>query len=162
MYVEVPQSYTASLRVGSTALLRVPERPDARITATVTDAAHALSETSRTMLVQLEAGNADGTLLPGSYVDVHFPMSGRAETPRLPVSALIFRRQGLQVAVLGPGDAVELRTLTLGRDFGTEVEVSSGLRPGERVIDNPPDGLDDGTIVRVAGEQRPAAAGRLP
>ena len=162
VYVEVPQSYTASLRVGSTALLRVPERPDARITATVTDAAHALSETSRTMLVQLEAGNADGTLLPGSYVDVHFPMSGRAETPRLPVSALIFRRQGLQVAVLGPGDAVELRTLTLGRDFGTEVEVSSGLRPGERVIDNPPDGLDDGTIVRVAGEQRPAAAGRLP
>jgi multidrug efflux system membrane fusion protein len=159
VYVDVPQSYAAAVRKGAQAELRVPERPEESFPAVVTDSAQAISESSRTMLVQLEADNPKGLLLPGSYVDVHFAQSERgAAALRLPVSALIFRREGLRVAVLGAGSKASFRPVQLGRDFGTEVEVVAGLAAGDQVIDNPPDSLSDGDSVRLVT----ATAARAP
>ena len=149
IYVEVPQSYAAVIRKGMTARLRVPERPDDAFPAAVTDSAQAISESSRTMLVQLEADNPKGLLLPGAFVDVYFDVGERAGTLRLPVSTLIFRREGLRVAVVGAGDRVALRPLEIGHDFGTEVEVLGGVSASDRVVDNPPDSLSDGDRVRI-------------
>ncbi len=150
VYVDVPQSYAALIRKGAVAELRVPERPERAFPARVTDSSQAISESSRTMLVQLEADNPNGVLLPGSYVDVHFaPAERGAAVLRLPVSALIFRREGLRVAVLGAGGKASFRAVQLGRDFGTEIEVVAGLAAGDQVIDNPPDSLSDGDAVRV-------------
>ncbi len=150
VYVEIPQSYASDVRVGSAADLHVPERPGTTIAATVTDSSRAINETSRTMLVQLEADNRDGTLLPGSYVQVHFPMTGRAKARRIPVSALVFRHEGMQVAVLDSSDRVRLQSIRVGRDFGTEIEVLDGIAAGDRIVNSPPDGIDEHALVRVA------------
>ena len=167
IYVEVPQAYTDLLRKGVTARLQVPERPSQPVIARVTDAAQAISENSRTMLVQLEAGNPKGTMLPGSYVDVHFQLPDRAGLARLPVSALLFRSRGLEVATVDTNSKVVLKHVDLGRDFGTEVEVLSGLTATDRVIDGPPDSVADGDLVRLAaaataGGPATAAAGNGP
>jgi RND family efflux transporter MFP subunit len=164
IYVDVPQHYTDLLRKGVAARLQLPERPGEPVIATVTDAAQAISESSRTMLVQLEADNPKGTVLPGSYVDVHFQVPGRAGLARLPVSALLFRDRGLEVATVAAGNKVRLRHVELGRDFGTEVEVLGGLAAGDRVIDSPPDSIAEGDLVRLAasapgGSPTAAAAG---
>jgi membrane fusion protein, multidrug efflux system len=150
VYVDVPQSYAAQVRKGAAAKLKVPERPEQEFPALVTDSSQAISESSRTMLVQLEADNPKGLLLPGSYVDVHFAPAERAAVLRLPVSALIFRREGLRVALLGEDGKATFRKVVLGRDYGIEVEVVAGLSEHDRVIDNPPDSLSDGDPVRLA------------
>ena len=149
VYAEVPQPYTAFLTKGGVARLQVPERPTEPVMATLTDLSQAINESSRTMLVELEADNAKAALLPGSYVDVHFEIPDRAGLLRLPVSALVFRRDGLKVATLGADHKVAFKSIGLGRDFGTEVEVISGLAAGAAVIDSPPDSLSEGETVRL-------------
>ncbi len=131
-------------------MLRMPEKPGDGTAAVVTDTSASISENSRTMLVQLVADNADGTLLPGSYVDVTFKLAVQQGILRLPVSALLFRRHGLEVATLGSGDRVAMKKVTLGRDYGTEVEVMTGLTSSDRVIDSPPDSLAAGDLVSLA------------
>jgi RND family efflux transporter MFP subunit len=160
IYVDVPQTYTGRLRAGTQAVLRVPEKPDEAFAAAVTDTSASISENSRTMLVQLEADNANGELLPGSYVDVRFKLAVQKGILRLPISALLFRRHGLEVATLGPNDKVVLKHVALGRDFGTEVEVVSGLSSSDRVIDSPPDSLADGDWVTVKKEGATLAQAR--
>jgi len=159
VYVEVPQSYAAVVKKGAGAELKVPERPEQAFPARVTDSSQSISESSRTMLVELEADNAKSLLLPGSYVDVHFEPVERASVLRLPVSALIFRKDGLRVAIVGAGDKVLFRTIQLGRDFGTAVEVVAGLDTHDRVVDNPPDSLSDGDLVHVAAPAPARAPG---
>lgn len=150
VYVNVPQAYTGALRAGTKALLRVPEKTGDAFDAVVTDTSASISESSRTMLVQLEADNAKGDLLPGSYVDVHFKLAVQNGMLRLPISALLFRRNGLEVATLGSGNRVDLKKVSLGRDYGTEVEVTEGLNTSDRVIDSPPDSLAAGDVVNIA------------
>jgi RND family efflux transporter MFP subunit len=157
IYVDVPQTYAGELHVGTQAVLRLPERPGDGSSAVVTDTSASISENSRTMLVQLVADNADGALLPGSYVDVTFKLAVQPGILRLPISALLFRRRGLEVATLGPGDRVAMKKVALGRDYGTEVEVVTGLTSSDRVIDSPPDSLADGDRVRLAlAQARPS------
>jgi RND family efflux transporter MFP subunit len=151
IYVDVPQAYSGEIRAGTQAVLRVPERPGESFAAAVVDTSASISENSRTMLVQLEAGNPKGELLPGSYVDVRFQLATTPGILRLPISALMFRREGLEVAILGQDDRVLMKHVALGRDFGVEVEVVSGLNSSDRVIDNPPDSLADHDLVSVAG-----------
>ncbi len=150
IYVDVPQTYAGEVHVGTQAMLRMPEKPGDGTAAVVTDTSASISENSRTMLVQLVADNADGTLLPGSYVDVTFKLAVQQGILRLPVSALLFRRHGLEVATLGSGDRVAMKKVTLGRDYGTEVEVMTGLTSSDRVIDSPPDSLAAGDLVSLA------------
>ena len=155
IYVEVPQAYSRALRVGTPAALRLPEKPGEAYAALVADTAASISENSRTMLVELEADNPNGVLLPGSYVDVSFKLDTAPGILRLPISALLFRRHGLEVATLGADDRVVMKHVALGRDFGVEAEVVSGLQSADRVIDNPPDSLADHDLVSVAKQGGP-------
>jgi RND family efflux transporter MFP subunit len=161
IYVDVPQAYADALQIGMRAVLHVPEASGAGTAAVLTDTAASISENSGTMLVQLIADNADGALRPGSYVEVTFELPVQPGILRLPISALLFQRNGAEVATLGPDSAVLLKKVTLGRDYGTEVEILTGLTTADRVIDSPPDSLANGDQVNVA-KQRVAAAGARP
>ncbi|MDR3386208.1 MAG: efflux RND transporter periplasmic adaptor subunit [Rudaea sp.] len=157
VYVQVPQAYARQISKGMTAQLHLPEEPGRSYPATVVATSDAISEISRTLLVQLEADNARGELTAGSYADVRFDLPAIAGVMQLPVSALLFREHGLKVATLGPDNRVLLKSIQLGRDLGTRVEVMSGLSPSDHVIDSPPDWLAQGDSVRTA-QPPPAAA----
>lgn len=151
IYVKVPQSYSADIHPGAAVTLSVPEHPGQSFTATLVSTNGAVSDLSGTMLVELQIDNASGALKPGDYAQVHFALPPATGVIRLPASALMFRRQGMAVATVGPNNHVVLKYIAVARDLGTSVEVASGLGPSDRVIDNPPDSLADNEVVRVAG-----------
>jgi RND family efflux transporter MFP subunit len=157
IYVSVPQPYAGSIHRGQSAGLVFADRPGKRYTATVANTANALEATSRTLQVELQIDNTSGELLPGSYGQVYFDVAGDDNTLRIPVNAVLFRTAGLQVATLDREHRVHLKTITQGRDFGTEVEVLSGVDPGDTLVVNPPDSITDGMQVRIAPPQAPAA-----
>ncbi|HKR47267.1 MAG TPA: efflux RND transporter periplasmic adaptor subunit [Paraburkholderia sp.] len=150
VYVSVPQSDAASIKPGMHATLTVPERPGVKFDAKLVDTDQSISPASGTMLVQLAVDNQQGMLFPGEYTEVHLAMPGDSHALFVPASALIFRAHGMQVAVADAHQHVQLRDVTIGTDLGTRVEITSGLHAGERVIDNPPDSLASGDLVRLA------------
>ena len=113
------------------------------------------------MLVELHADNPDGLLQPGAYAGVDFELPSTPDVVRIPTSALIFREHGMEVATIGPGDKIELKPITLGRNLGTEVEVIKGLTLADRVVNSPPDSLAAGDEVHVAGQQSGASRGNV-
>ena len=157
VYVSVPQSDAASIKPGMHATLTVPERPGVKFDAKLVDSDQSISPASGTMLVQLAVDNKQGLLFPGEYTEVHLAMPGDSHALFVPASALIFRAHGMQVAVADAHQHVELRDVTIGTDLGTRVEITSGLHAGERVIDNPPDSLASGDLVRLASANAPGA-----
>ncbi|WP_028208344.1 efflux RND transporter periplasmic adaptor subunit [Paraburkholderia nodosa] len=157
VYVSVPQSDAASIKPGMHATLTVPERPGVKFDAKLVDTDQSISPASGTMLVQLAVDNKQGQLFPGEYTEVHLAMPGDAHALFVPASALIFRAHGMQVAVADAHQHVQLRDVTIGTDLGTRVEITSGLHAGERVIDNPPDSLASGDLVRLASANAPGA-----
>ena len=150
VFVQVPQEMSAGIHNGLLADLNLPQYPGKVFKATVATTSQAINQASRTLLVELHADNPDGVLQPGTYAEVHFQLPSNPKMVRIPTSALVFRQDGMQVAVLGQGSRVELRPVTLGRNLGTDVEVLNGLSPSDRVIDSPPDSLATGDVVRVA------------
>ena len=116
---------------------------------------------ARTLLVELHADNPDGLLQPGAYAGVDFELPSTPDVVRIPTSALIFREHGMEVATIGPGDKIELKPITLGRNLGTEVEVIKGLTLADRVVNSPPDSLTAGDTVHVAGEQPGAGSEKV-
>jgi len=155
IYVSVPQAYAAAIQPGLTAGLVFADRPAQRYAAAVASTARALDSTSRTLQVELQIDNAKGELLPGSYAQVHFTLSAGANTLRVPVNTVLFRAQGLQVATLDPEHRVHLKSITQGRDFGTEIEVLTGLDAADTLVANPPDSISEGAAVRVAPPRPP-------
>jgi RND family efflux transporter MFP subunit len=156
VYVDVPQTYSAEIRPGMTATLSLPQYPGQTFPATLDSTANAFSRQSDTLLVELLANNATGTLKPGEYAQVTFHISSHGNVLRLPASALTFRQQGLQVATVLPDSHVQMKSIVIGRDLGTQVEVSEGLNPQDRIVDNPPDSIKSGDVVRVqASRQSP-------
>lgn len=151
VFVQVPQEMSASLQAGMAADLDLPQYPDRVFKAVVATTSGAINESARTLLVELHADNADGLLQPGTYAEVHFDLPGNPQMVRIPTSALVFRQDDMQVAVVGAGDRVELRPVKLGRNLGTDVEVLTGLAPADRVIESPPDSLATGDRVLIAG-----------
>jgi len=150
VFVQVPQEMSASLQAGMAADLHLPQYPDRVFKSVVATTAGAINESARTLLVELHAANADDLLQPGTYAEVHFDLPGDPQMVRIPSSALIFRQDNMQVAVVGAGDRVELRPVKLGRNLGTDVEVLTGLAPSDRVIESPPDSLATGDHVLIA------------
>jgi RND family efflux transporter MFP subunit len=148
-YVKVPQAYSGQIHPGMSVNLALPEYAGRAFTATLTRTAGAIDPSSGTILVELQAANADRALKPGSYAQASFPLHGAGSTVTLPPSALIIGSGGTQVAVVGPDGKALLRTVTLGRDQGKVVEVTAGLAANDRVIDNPPDSLQTGDPVKV-------------
>ncbi len=163
VYVNVPQQYSVSARPGLSAAVTLPEFPGRRFNGTLVRTSDAIDAASRTLLVEVDVDNPTGQLLPGAYAEVHFQIPNATRALILPVSSLIFRSQGLQVGTVENGRAV-LKNITLGRDFGNEVEIVAGLNPSDQVIVNPPDSLVSGELVRIVSSreengQAPAGAG---
>ena len=150
VYVRVPQSLVYAVAVGQTASLTFQELPGRNFTATVTRTAGAVDPVSRTLQVELQVANPHGEIFAGSYAQVRFHDAAAVNGLNLSDNALIFRAQGMQVALVNSNNVVELRSVKLGRDFGNTVEVLSGLTVSDRVINNPPDAIADGLTVQIA------------
>jgi multidrug efflux system membrane fusion protein len=150
LYVPVPQSYSQKIKVGLKAILTVPEHPERKFSAVLTRTSGAISGSSGTLLAELAVNNKEGLLTPGSYAEVQFNLAENTTVQRVPASALILRKGGIQLAVVQTDNHVKLRTVTVGHDFGTEMEILSGIEPTDRLVDNPPDSLEDGDMVRVS------------
>ena len=157
VFVNVPEVYSRSARTGIPADLTLKEFPGRRFTGRLARTSQAIDVASRTLLTEIDVENAKGELLAGSYCEVHLKLPQAAATLKLPASALIFKTDVLQVAVVDAAHRVTLKTVAIGRDFGNTVEIVSGLGEHDSVIENPPDSLVSGQTVRVVsnGEGRP-------
>ncbi len=153
IYVSVPQSFSAQIHPGMKAALKLPQYPHRSFDAAIATTSDAISQKSRSLLVELRRDNKDGLLQPGSFVEVHFELPANKEVLRLPASALIFRRNQAKVATVSASDKVVLKPIEVGRDLGTEIEVLSGLTTSDRVIRSPWDSISDGDEVKIAGQQ---------
>jgi RND family efflux transporter MFP subunit len=149
VFVNVPEIYSRAATAGLTAELTLAEFPDHAFTGKLTRTAQSIDLASRTLLTEIDVDNRTGELLPGSYAQVHLKLSTAASTFKLPVNALIFDANGLRIATVKNGH-VEMGTITLGRDYGTSVEVVAGLNGDEQVIVNPSDSLQAGDAVQVS------------
>jgi RND family efflux transporter MFP subunit len=158
VYADVPEPYAPHMKPGIDVQLRFNEHPGKDYPAALVRTAQALDPNFRTLRVELQVDNSQGELLPGSYSEIHFKLPGSSSTWRIPATALIFRSQGLQVALIGPDGRARLTRILEGRDFGTEVEVQSGISGNDQIIINPPDSLSDGGAVRIAAPRKPAPA----
>lgn len=149
VYVAVPQQDSVTAKPGLHADLTLPEFPGRRFDGKLVRTANSIDPATRTLLVEVDVENPAGELLPGAYTEVHLKAPSGVPTYILPVTALIFRSQGLQVAVIDNEDTARLVNIGLGRDYGNQVEVTSGLPENASVITNPPDSLISGEKVRV-------------
>jgi len=150
VYINVPQQYSVAAKPGILADLTLAQFPGRKFQGKLVRTANAIDLASRTLLVEVDVDNSTGELLPGAFTEVHLKLPTDVPTYILPVNALIFRAQGLQVATVEDGSRAKLVTIALGRDFGATVEVVSGLTDADRVIVSPPDSLVDGEQLQIA------------
>jgi RND family efflux transporter MFP subunit len=150
VYLNVPQNYVPSVPPGTKATIRVPEHPDKTYSGTVEASAQAVNANTGTTLMQLIVDNSAGEMMPGDYASIHLQIADVAQVLRVPSSALIFDAKGLSIATVDASNRVLLKPVSIARDLGAVVEVSSGLSPNDRVIENPPDGIGTGAAVRLA------------
>ncbi|TCH97938.1 efflux RND transporter periplasmic adaptor subunit [Roseococcus sp. SYP-B2431] len=150
LYVRVPQAYAAAIGPGVTARFTVPEHGDRSFTAELTRSADSVDVPSGSMLVQLTVDNAEDLLTPGAYAQVRLELPAVAGTAqvRIPASALIFRATGTSVAVVDDQGKVEVKPISIARDLGSELDISSGLERSEWVINGPSDAIRSGDMVR--------------
>ncbi|MGH9738681.1 MAG: efflux RND transporter periplasmic adaptor subunit [Candidatus Acidiferrales bacterium] len=159
VFVNVPQQYSTSTRPGLPATLTLPEFPGQRFKGVLVRTSDSIDASSGTLLVEVDVDNPAGKLLPGAYGEVHFQIPSAVPVLILPASALIFRSQGLQVGIVGNGNHAVLTNITLGRDFGKEVEVIAGINSTDSVIVDPPDSLVSGELVRVVSSREESGSG---
>jgi RND family efflux transporter MFP subunit len=157
VFVAVPQIYSQAIRPGATASLTLDEFPGKTFSGTIARNSNSIDPASRTLLVEVDVDNRSGTLLSGAYVRVHLKLPQSVNSMTIPANTLLFRSEGLRVGVVRNGRA-ELVPVTIGRDYGSSVEVVSGLQPTDPVILNPSDSLIDGTTVQVNAPPTQAAA----
>jgi len=150
VYINVPQQYSVAAKPGIVADLNLAQFPGRTFQGKLVRTANAIDLASRTLLVEVDVDNPTGELLPGAFTEVHLKLPTEIPTYILPVNALIFRAQGLQVATVGNDNRAKLVTIVLGRDFGATVEVVSGLTDADKVIVSPPDSLVDGEEVKIS------------
>jgi RND family efflux transporter MFP subunit len=151
VYLSVPQAYVPSVPPGTKATIRVPEHPDKTYTGTVEASAQAVNASTGTTLMQLIVENNAGEMMPGDYASIRLQIADVTQVLRVPASALIFDAKGLSIATVDANNRVVLKPVSIARDLGAVVEISSGISPDDRVIENPPDGIGAGASVRLAG-----------
>jgi len=153
VFVNVPEVSSRSAVPGVSAELVLSEFPGRRFPGRIVRTAEAMDATTRTLLTEIEVDNSSGELKPGSYAEVHLALPGERALI-IPVSAVLFRSEGLRVAVVRKGASdthtAELVPVTLGKDFGNEVEVASGITAQDLIVDNPPDSITSGEAVRIS------------
>ena len=151
VYVNVPQSYVPTIKIGATAVITVPDYPSRTFPATVEASSKSVDVSSGTTRMQLGLDNSSGELMPGAYANVRMSLARDGVPLHIPASALIFNQNGLRVATVGPDDKVQFKTVTIARDLGRDIELASGIAPDDRIIVAPPDGIADGDQVHVVG-----------
>ncbi|MFL6792246.1 MAG: efflux RND transporter periplasmic adaptor subunit [Bradyrhizobium sp.] len=160
VYVNVPQNFVPSIKIGAKAMITMPEYPNRTFPATVEASSQAVDVSSGTTRMQLALDNSSGELMPGGYANVRLSLQRDSVPLHIPASALIFNQNGLRVATVGADDKVLFKAVTIARDLGREIEIASGLASDDRIIIAPPDGIADGDQVRVVGAKgaKPATA----
>ncbi len=156
VYVYVPQAYAAFVKVDSQAFLEFGEFPGEKFQGKVANIAGAIEPTTRTLQTEIQVDNKEGRLFPGAFANTRLILPQKKAPTVVPVNALIFRKEGTQVAVVGADGVVHLKSVTIGQDFGTTLEITSGVTREEQVIVNPSDSLADGAKVQLA-TPKPAA-----
>jgi RND family efflux transporter MFP subunit len=159
VYANVPQSYSKNVKRGAKIDLTFPEHPGRLYQGTLVRTADAIDPASRTLLVEIDVDNRAGELLPGSLAQVHFKAPPAGPTFIVPAAALIFRREGLQVGLVIDGNVAHLVPVVIAEDDGANVQIVTGLGPGDQVIQDPPDSLIEGEKVRVVSPSSQSAAG---
>lgn len=154
LYVRVPQVNSAEVRDGIKVSLQVPEYPGKTFPARIDTTSSSISDASGTLLAELLVDNPQAALKPGAFAQVTFdiPPGAGSQDLLLPSSALLFRNQGMEVALVDADGRVRIQKVKTGRDLGAETEIASGLSPADRVINNPPDSIAAGQRVRVEAE----------
>jgi RND family efflux transporter MFP subunit len=158
-YLNVPQSSASDVHVGQMATLATPELPERKFSGAVTRTANALDPASRTLLVEVQVPNPEGKLLPGMYVEVDLHLPRKDPPLLLPSDTLSVRPEGTMVATIDAKNAVHFQRVTVGRDYGSQIEILSGLGAGQRVIANPNDAVQEGAKVHPVSTASGDAAG---
>ena len=148
VYVSVPEEYSQGVKAGMIADLSLAEFPGRKFQGKLVRTADAINMTTRTLLIEVDVDNPVGTLLTGSYAEVHLAVPAQNSTYLLPVNTLIFRSEGLRVGIVKDGKVV-LSAVTPGHDFGNEIEIVAGLKADDQVIINPPDSIVSGQAVEI-------------
>ena len=154
VFTNVPQAYSPAIKNGMPAYITLQEIPGQKFLGTVARTAEAIDPATRTLLTEVDVPNKDGRLLRGSFGEVHFSPRINAEKVTVPVNAMLFRREGPQLAIVGSDNKVQLRPITIGRDYGTTLEILGGVSVEDRIIINPADSLEDGQTVNVAADNQ--------
>ncbi len=149
VYVNVPESYSNDIAPGITTQLHIAEFPNNVFAGKVVHTAGAIDQTSRTLLTEIQVPNPKDQLMPGSYTQVKFHLRTGIVPLLVPSTALIFRSAGAQVATVDSNSKTHLRSVTIGRDFGNNLEILSGLDAQDQVVVNPPDSISEGDAVVV-------------
>ena len=152
IYVRVPQTDAGAVNGATTATFTVPELPAHDFTAKLTASANAVVSSSGTQLLQFQVDNSQGLIKPGDYAEMRFAIPGTQGAVHVPATALMFRDQGMMVATVDSANRVRLKVVTIRRDMGASVEVGSGVSLADRVIDNPPDAIREGDLVKVQAQ----------
>jgi len=150
IYVNVPESYTAEVKSSGGATFTVPEYPGREFKAALAATSGAIDPSSGTLLVQFQADNASHELQAGDYAQVHIALPADDQALAVPSSALMFRDNGMQVAVVGPDNRVVIKPVSIGRDMGNIVQIATGITKEDKIINNPPDALEQGDQVDIA------------
>lgn len=158
VFINVPQEYSGATDPGMTADLTMEQFPGKHFKGRLVRTANAIDPTSRTLLIEVDVDNPTGEILPGAYAQVHLKVPSGTPAVILPVSAMLFRSEGLQVATVENGDQVQLRSVTVGRDFGNEIEVLAGIKSSDWVIMNPSDSLVSGEKVHLTEAPAPGSS----
>jgi RND family efflux transporter MFP subunit len=153
VFVNVPQTYASIMRSGLPAWVELQERPGEKFRGIIARTADALDPATRTLVVEVDVPNHDGKLLPGSYGQVHFEVAGKeVRRMTIPVNAMLFRAEGSRVAVVGHDGKVQLRPISIGRDYGSTLEILGGVNDSDTIIINPSDSLEEGQKVNIASQ----------
>jgi len=158
-YVSVPELYAAAVHRGLDAYLELTQFPGQKFQGKVVRTADAIDLSTRTLNTEVDVPNKSGQLLPGGYAQVHLLVGVATTRLQVPVNALLFRSEGLRAVVVDASHKTHLQPLVIGRDYGTALEVLQGLGPGDWIVLNPADSLDEGMKVQVKEQPAPPPAG---
>ena len=152
VYVNVPQTYSPMIQIGMKAFLVQGEYAGQEFAGKVVRTADSIDPASRTLLTEIDVPNPTGKILPGAYAQAHFATKVTAPLITVPINTLLFRAEGPRAAVVGSDNKLHLRPIKIGRDYGSSVEVVSGLDVNDQVVVNPADSLEDGQPVKISGQ----------
>jgi RND family efflux transporter MFP subunit len=154
VYISVPEVYASAIKSGETVTLTLDAFPGEHFAGTLVRDSNSIDLTSRTLRVEVDVDNPTGSLLPGAYAFVHLKLPSAARAVTIPTNTLLFRAEGLRVAVVR-GEQAKLVPVTIGHDYGSSVEVLSGLTPEDIVILDPSDSIMEGSAVKIAEAAKP-------